>query len=206
MPLTIPSGFANVSHKMLLAGDPEPMIVTYGLEVAGAQTGGASITNATEMHDAFHLEFKNVVAAEYTLVETALRYGAGAGGSELLEVASFPLAMLGGSPGLPQNCAALFHKRTAVAGRRGRGRFYLPGLYEAGVDGKGRIDPTQLNAMNTAGSNFLAKIVTLPNVGPMVVLHGPSTALNPTPEPAPTPVVSLTCDPVIATQRTRLRR
>jgi hypothetical protein len=78
---------------------------------------------------------------------------------------------------------------------------YLPWcLQTSTVDEAGQIGASTLTALNAA---MLAwKIALTAANTPMVLLHGPGR----TGIPAPDPVLSLSCDRLIATQRRRLGR
>jgi hypothetical protein len=98
---------------------------------------------------------------------------------------------------LPQNCATLIRKTTALAGRRGRGRFYLPPITmdEFATSKAGVIASSSLAAMQLAANAWFD------HGEPFVILHDslPSSL-------APTPITSFVVDGRIATQRRRLRR
>ncbi len=103
---------------------------------------------------------------------------------------------------LPQNCAFLLHKRSGLGGRKNRGRMYLPGVNEALVDDKGLMSTTAINGVNAAAAATLADIIAIEGVERMVILH--TQPLGPV-GTVPTPVTTLLLDPVLGTQRRRLR-
>lgn len=104
---------------------------------------------------------------------------------------------------LPQNCAMLVRKNTALGGRRNRGRFFIPGmLTEEGVNNVGIIGSSDRGAYQGGIDSFFAELTTSTPALPMVILHntgGVSPIID------PTVVVSLTVDSTISTQRRRLR-
>lgn len=105
-------------------------------------------------------------------------------------------------PKLPQNCALLVKKQTALGGKQHRGRFFLPGmLTEEGVNNIGVIDAGDRGSYQTHANTMLATMNASLTLLPMVILHNST----PTPVPDPTPVTSLFVDNVISTQRRRLR-
>jgi hypothetical protein len=105
-------------------------------------------------------------------------------------------------PKLPQNCALLVKKQTALGGRQNRGRFFLPGmLTEEGVNNVGVIAAGDRQSYQNKASSMLTSLAVGPLIAPMVILHNDT----PTPVPDPTPVTSLYVDNVISTQRRRLR-
>lgn len=58
------------------------------------------------------------------------------------------------------NIAYLYQKQTAVIGRGGRGRFYLPGVIEDHVDGLGTVDSTFVTDATNHCVDFLDKLTT----------------------------------------------
>lgn len=100
-------------------------------------------------------------------------------------------------PPAPQ-VALICKKRTALVGRRYRGRMYLPASYLVGtqVGPSGVIDTTALAAIQTRMTNWLADMAS--SLQPVVLFHttAPFTA---------TPVTSLVLETVIGTQRRRVR-
>jgi len=200
MPLIIPASHAQVIHSISLAGDKEPMAVTFGIELA---TGAPVNLNdvAQSLHNAFDTEVNKIPHSAYALEATEVRSGTTAGsvGGIGLHVERF--ACRGTGAPLPQNSAILVHKRSGLPGRRARGRLYLPGMSEGAVTATGAIDPPSVGAFTTIFTAWLGLIVGDPLIERMVILHSPGvSAVVP-----PTPVISLVCDPIIATMRRRLR-
>jgi hypothetical protein len=103
---------------------------------------------------------------------------------------------------VPQNTAWLVHKRTGSGGRSGRGRMYFPGVWESGVSSTGVVSSSVLSTYNPSLTAWLTAIAAIVEVGSMHLLHDSTgaAALD-----APTPVTSLNLDPMVATQRRRLR-
>ncbi len=107
----------------------------------------------------------------------------------------------------------LIHKRTGMAGRRGRGRFFFPPsqLDEADISPAGFLSPAYVLSIDT---NLLQAYAIIdaysPSAGP-VLLHGEPwvEGSDPpvfSPAPDPTAITSFTLDTRVATQRRRLRR
>ncbi len=202
MALVIPPGYAHVIHSMTLVGDPEPMAVTYAVELS---TAGEADPQGTvlALHDNFGSQIMDMVANVYTLNQTEMRW-VQTGGTEVLtalQVSNWPGLSAGNA--LPQNSAFLLLKRSALLGRRFRGRMYVPGVDEINVDAKGAFVTSVYGTLNTIVGGFFVGLNALAGVEFMVILLSTSL-LSPT--PAPTQVTSLYLDKVIATQRTRLRR
>jgi hypothetical protein len=142
--------------------------------------------------------------AGYTL-EQVVTY-AGNDGPPFVNVSS--LAKIAGTQTpavVPQNTAYLIRKRTDLAGRRGRGRMYVPGVSEADSGATGMVLASAVTAWQTAFNNWFNDLtVTVGNrFYPPAVLHR-SEGIGV--EPLPTLVTSFVVDSRVATQRRRLRR
>ena len=109
----------------------------------------------------------------------------------------------GGGEAYNPGTAILVSKFTALGGRRGRGRMYLPPLTESGITEGGKLLAAQVTNLQGYANSFLASLNT-GNV-PMVLLHryDPDAGESPV---APTLVTGLTVQATLATQRGRLRR
>lgn len=101
------------------------------------------------------------------------------------------------------NVAYLAKKTTALAGRRHRGRWYIPFPSEGSVDEAGNVAGATITAWNTALTNVLAACADhASNVDGMVILHAAGESAIPT----PTPVTSFKLESMAATQRRRMKR
>lgn len=105
-------------------------------------------------------------------------------------------------PTVPVNSAFLVKKGTALGGRRHRGRWYLPPAWigEDLIGAGGAISIT--SAYTTLQSRLTAYLAAIAALQfPMYLLHGgPGDFV-----PPPTLVTSLTLQPLLATQRRRMR-
>jgi hypothetical protein len=199
MALVIPPGFAQVIHELTVTGDNEPMITTIGLDLSGL--GGAFATAAEDAYNAFSSNFMAGAPSAVTLTQTILRIGQD-GGDPLVVAEPGSSAGTGGATYLPQNSATLVQKRTALGGRKGRGRMFIPYLLEEQhVDLVGVISGVRLTSLQTAADGYLADLQLIGG-GP-VLLHDDATVGV---LPAPTPITSLVVSNRIASQRQRLRR
>jgi hypothetical protein len=204
MALIIPPGFAQASYVMSLDGDSEPIVVTCGHELDSAS--GANVDDiADDLFGAFATTVLPEVANVYTLEYVAAYVGQDAADS-LVVISGVP-AVQGGSAALPlpQNCALLVRKRTDLAGRRGRGRLYLPGLPENQVDGAGNVADAHRAGMQALFDDWYDALTVAVGARyyPPVVLHRSEGAGI---EPAPTPITTFVVEGKIATQRRRLRK
>jgi hypothetical protein len=199
--LLIPAGYAQILHSFSLVGDPERLACTYGLKLNSA--GDVSLQATLQyLHTQFHQAYSSRFNTDYALEETSARYATGeTAAPQGIEVYVEKKAFTGAPAPLPQNCATLIRKRTGLAGRRRQGRMYLPAPYEGGVGPTGLIVAGDFNLLQTASNTFLAAVNSSINSEGMVILHSSGISAA----PVPTPVTQLVVDPVIATQRRRLR-
>ena len=203
MPVIVPPGFASVIHSLALVGDPEPMAVTYGVEV-GVETVPQTLTES--LHDMFGDLLAGAIADDYKLTRTELALSQPDEDEPTLFIANGDRAGGATSEPLPQNTSYLVHKRSSRAGRRGRGRLYLPGIPEGNVAANGLIDSTHLANRQALLDTWIGRFgsgTAGNSPGDMVILHNYPAADPPASDP--TPVTTLILDPVVATQRRRLR-
>jgi hypothetical protein len=200
MPIDIPVGFGQVLHSIEVVGDNERMAITYGIQLEG--TGAGVPQNAVDGCAAVYASQLNPQMGNTVILrQTELRFGSEAGPPG---VAVSVLSATGAQAIdlLPQNCAYLVDKRTALAGRRGRGRFYIPGVPEDSCSNIGIISQGKFDSMNLALAGFLTGLANHAAIVGMVLLH----SVGPLPTLVPTPVTSLVLQSKIATQRRRLRK
>lgn len=200
MTLVTPLNYARVIHSMAYAGDSEPMAITYGIET---NSGADVAAVATSMHTAFSpvmAGFPTVVSLAST---TVYLQSSAPPADPVIGVAVGTVAGTDARAVVPQNTAYLVHKRSAVAGRAGRGRLYLPGVAEAAVNAVGQVDPGQVSGYQALLTTWLAAIASALASDGMVVLHDSDGAYS---AASPYPVTSLVMDNRVATQRQRLRR
>jgi hypothetical protein len=104
----------------------------------------------------------------------------------------------------PPNVTYLIKKTTSFAGRRYRGRMYIPFVSITGITQTGSLSGAELTILVARASALLTGLVgATPNTSELSILHAESSlsAL-----PAPTPVTALSAEAVVATQRRRLER
>lgn len=200
MALVIPFGFAHVVHSITQSGDAEPMAMTYGVE---AQAFASAAAIATDCATAFKEVVSEIFSNQFTLTSTEVTFQDVDPGPPSIGVSSLSQVGPGTDPVMPQNNAYLIHKRTAVGGRSGRGRMFMPGVGEGAVNTIGQLTGAIQTSINTSLADFLADLAAAGSVISMVILHDDSGAGAALP---PYAVTSLTVDPVISTQRRRLRR
>ena len=205
MPLIIPPGYGQAVYTMQLTGDSEPMVVTCGHGLAF--WGGDFQSAVNRLQQDFVANIGPIMPSSYLLDFTTLYAGDDSGTPTVWE------SEAAGTPGgasssntLPQNCALLVSKRTGLAGRRGRGRLYLPGQPEAGWNELGDVQGTWGTNTQDAFDAWMADLTSTgpgfePN--PPYILHRSEGAGT---EPAPTEITAMICSSKLATQRKRLRK
>lgn len=189
--MIIPAGYAHIVHRLGGAALRTGAAVTYGIAPNG---GSFDPTDAALLHGFFGTRIMPRLTNGVQLESTIMKYGPNDTGPQVVHDG----VVVGGisEATASVNTALLVQKRTALGGRANRGRFYLPGVPEAQVDGDGLIPSTYRASVETAVDGFLADIVA--EGMNMVILHNVS--------PTPTIVTSLTVDEYAATQRRRMRR
>lgn len=197
--MLIPVGFAQAKYRMRLTGDNEEMIFTMGHD-----DGGNPATNlANLLFDAIRDTFipAGGIYSGYTFVGVDVQVGTtSSGAAPYINGSSTDAPVVGTAVGslLPSNCAVLVEKRTAAAGRRGQGRMYVPGIAaEPNVDGLGVLASAYVTGLTTALAAWLTRLGS--DGLPPYLLHATAPA-------TPDPITALAVDPVIGTQRRRMRR
>lgn len=195
--MVIPAGAAQINYVFGGTAAPNGAEVTIGFDgVAGVPYTPLEL--ATLAKDAWEDNLRAVTLDDITLQVVRVKFGPNDTGpaTEL----AVNLAGTSAGQGTSPNVAYLVHKNTALGGRRGRGRMFYPGVNESGVDDAGNVLSASVTAYNTAFAAYLTQMEA--GGGDLVVLHAPGN----TSIPVPTPILSLTMDPKVATQRKRLRR
>jgi len=111
----------------------------------------------------------------------------------------------GGAPAdmVPNNCAVLVQKRTAFAGKKNRGRFYMPGVSTSRVNSAD--DPSQLTsgaltAYQGAVDGLFTDLQDSVDGDPIIPV-----ILHPSPSTTVTAISALSVSSRLATQRGRMR-
>lgn len=196
----VPPGFAEVSLGFTRSGDPEPMYNVWGVDLndlppeeygdLGPDFGNAFMAACVE-------------AIDDSIVLTNIKVRIGNDGDP------FVFEFAANIPGtdsysiVPQNTAILVRKLSALGGRKGRGRAFLPWVSETSVSDAGVLTPTYVTAWQANMDDFITNRLDSAGTGlsvdlGLVILHNDATV--------PTPVTNLIVDPMVATQRRRLRR
>lgn len=202
MPLDVGENEFQCKLRFRLEGDPEESITTIGVKRAAAD-GRDVIDIAHEVWAAWDGALGAATLAQgWSFVGVDVARGPiGVG-----EVGSWDEVVVGAhtSPVYPQNCALLVKKKTALGGKRNSGRMFLPAgfCFEEEISRTGELSQGLLGSYQTKIDQFFANLTDEPALTPVLFHNVPALQ---EPEPS-TPIVKLVLDPVIATQRRRLRR
>lgn len=102
---------------------------------------------------------------------------------------------------LPPNVSILVHKRVETTAAARAGRMYLTPLGENEVDEDGRLSSASMTALNAALASLLSGL-SGPGDNELCVVHGTGVDSG---LKTVSIVTALTTDPIVATQRRRLR-
>lgn len=212
MATPIPDGFYRAKIRFRLTSDPEEMIITLGLR--DNEPGERELNPAAEaVYGAWLGAFPaDKCVSSYALVGVDIYRGIDGGDTEQgthneviqgTDVAAPP----------PSNCSILIKKKTAKSGRKNSGRFFVPPAYigENSITPTGHLATENIVALQSycdqfwAGLNDSGQPVGQPPTSfTPVLLHSMPTGAAGEP-PSPTDIHSFVVDPMIATQRRRMR-
>lgn len=190
--MIIPAGFGQLTYVFSGPSLPFGAVSTIGVDLQGYP--GIDAEAADDAYLAFQNSLLQSMSSTVRLARVELKRGPNATGPTTISGGESVGAQSGAVS--PPGVALLVHKNTAIGGRQGRGRMFLPGVVEAAVNEAGqladlfRID-LQGNANEYAGAMNAANL-------PLQLLHGDAMA--------PTDIINMTADTRVATQRQRLRR
>lgn len=186
MPLTIPANHYELSLTHQQTSTLKLGIVTIGLHHVGA-----------DLHDSLQIIADSWAENLMPILTSVWHFQSLTARSALGIVEDLQFDVAGGNanpPLSPQVCY-LIRKTTGTAGRKNRGRMFLPGCNESNVDGNGRVASDIQLELNTRLGAWAADATGAD--AEFVILHNSSSD--------PTTITSLACQSVVATQRRRLR-
>lgn len=175
------------------AGVPTGAAVVYGVR---NNTVDWSAAHAQTLLNNWVAAFNGVVSGSVAATRARLKAGPNLTGP-IFDVTS--AGVMGGAAMGAAAVSVGITKNTALGGRRGRGKTFVPGVPEADVDPGGTLAAARLTAWQTAATGFFATFAT--NNWDMVLLHSPASLAI-----TPTTVTSTTVSSVVRTQRRRQRR
>jgi hypothetical protein len=191
MAVSIPAGFALVTHEHRNVGNTRPAFVTYGIST----TGSVGSDDPSHLHAVWAAGPVTDMAATTSHITTTVIKGPRPTGATV----SYTQVIAGG--GLAQGAgpqeAWLGIKQTGVGGRKFKGRFYLPGVPEANVNSGGFLTGSEPADMQAQVDEWLAALAA-DELGPYLLHEDVGTD--------PTLIVTVSVETLIATQRRRLRR
>lgn len=193
--MIIPDGFAQANFQFVGTGAPEGAEVTLGLDVQAY--AGDPTDAALDCANAWNVSFATQQSSSITFTNVHVKFGPGNTGASGDSPGGGACA--GNAAAVPPQVSVIMNKATALGGRSGRGRMFIPGLPEGLVNPAGVIDGTTIANWNAAAEDFVDALTTA-LLGP-VLLHGPDSPLT-----VPTPLTSITTSSKVGTQRDRLRR
>lgn len=199
----IPEEFANVTHHFTCTGVAHSISTSYGVFV-GEQALGLVASFLNSLFKASLMQDGARLSTVYTYTGLTMISGNVTGPHTITEqpdsLAGTMIAQV-----LPPNCALLVTKRTALLGRRYRGRMFFPGGYlpESEVSSAGIIDPAVLSGHAVTLDEWLQDLED--SLNPMYLLHQFDPDDPESTPVLPTKVTQLQAAPLIATQRNRMR-
>lgn len=189
MPI-IPFGFGQINWVFGGTACPNGAEVTMGFERSGTDPVA---TLAAAAYDAWADNMLANQSSAVVLRSAVVKLGPSSTGATGVHTGSATGAE--SAAATPPQVAVLCRKITAVGGRKGRGRFYMPGPPEGSIDADGGIGSTYFGEVNTGLDDFWDQLVA--SALSPVLLHSASGD--------PTDVTSFSASSLVATQRRRLR-
>ena len=192
--MLIPTGYAQVNYFLPTVNWPNVPQVTCGVDVS---SWIGTIDEAAEAcYTAFAENILDLLTSNTTLSKVRIKYGPNATGPFV----EFAGSAEGSSPDTtePPAIAILVKKNTALGGRQGQGRMFLPGYATAGVDPAGGLATGVAASTTAAFEAWRADHETL--LLPLVLLHGVGTS-----DTTPEPITSFAAQQQVGTQRRRNR-
>lgn len=225
MPFVVP-GVARFAINQQLEGRPVVNVLDYVIDTTGSSMGRAEavenqakdiITQWTNTLFTFCVDDMTFDSVSYVDLDSA---DGVTGLVTSSDDETLPQSGIGAGAPLPANTAALFTKQAPSARGRRNGRLFMAGLTESTTtsDNGNRIEPANVTTLNAAAATFLANTNNTDGLGTafesnMVVVHVLTRGASPRPGvPGPpltgthSVVQSFTVDPLLATQRRRLRK
>lgn len=199
--LIIPPGYANLHYQFLNDGATREQSFAIGMQITDGFTDYEGLVE--DMYDLFISNFPvTVIANTGKLSGTHLVVG-NDGPPIVVDHEETTDGTAGWSVPSTQ-VSLLVKKRTAFGGVQFRGRLYMPSMFvqDTEVDYAGTVTGSRVTAINASWATWRTNGLLVTGVDDFVLLHSTPQA---GPAPDPTPIVSLTCDSIVATQRRRLR-
>lgn len=194
--MVIPTGYGQVN--LIFAGSDLPYgaQMTFGVSVTALEAGPDTAADVVDSKFV-SANIASVYDNDIRLAGILVKYGPNDTGPAFLKTVSHNGTS--GSGGSVPSVSALIRKQTAAGGHAGRGRMYQPGMIAGNYDNTGHFTGTHASAITSVWEAFRTGMETA--LLPLVLLHGEGSPIT-----TPSPIIGLSCDGVLATQRRRLRR
>jgi hypothetical protein len=193
--MLIPTGFAQANLRFSGAAAPTGAEVTMGLDLDS--WAGTIVEAAEAVLEQWTTDVMPGLSENLTLSSCLVKYGPNDLGPSA-EVSSTATGDVTGENEVPQ-CAILVRKITAIGGRAGRGRWFVPGASENLFLANGEMNPGDSVIYDGFFEDFRSGISAAGLS--LVLLHSDTSPVT-----TPTEILSLSTDGKAATQRRRLRR
>ena len=194
--MAIPPGYAQANFIFTGAALPTGAECTLGFDISGGSPTPTAMANSLAT-DWAAADIEMSYVNDVTLSSIMVKFGPDTVGPSAVVATNIPGT--GVDDPCPPNVTLLIRKNTALGGRAGRGRLYLPGVPEGSVSQAGVVDAATVTDTTTRFNNFLTACIADGNIP--VLLHGLSGPIL-----VPTEITSFACQAIAATQRRRLRR
>lgn len=194
--MEIPEGFANVRFVYSLSGVADEMSFAIGVSPPTASEASEIAFAADTAYAAagFGGSPGMYVGWSYLGTRVVKKFGGQP------QVGDYVIASVGSAAGqtVPPNCSLLVKKNTALGGRKGRGRLFVPpyGLADTMVSNAGFLEDAQRGILQTAWDSLITEL----NANNLV-----PTLFHSDPLDLPTTITSFTVQAQLATQRRRMR-
>ena len=190
----IPVGYTEAVWQFTTPGDEGPSLCVTGHDTQGL---GSLLAVLDAIEPAFSDDpsLLNNVSQDYTLAQVEVRWRQDAG-DPVVGIRTINEVGRSANASVSPQVSYLLHKLSGRAGRKNRGRTYLPGVTQSVLDAAGFISGTALTNLAARGAAMLSQWAIAG--AEMVILHTD-------PADSPTTVVSWEPASKVATQRRRLR-
>lgn len=193
MALDIPTGFGQHTIRWSLNGSTKQVSSSYGVSFDEEP-------NFNDTLDALNTAWSDHMAGGALGADWTMQSGQLEDNDTVAELQINEGGSSFDSP--PPNVCVLLKKTSSQRGRSNHGRMYLPAGYiaEANVDNNGIIGPSALTDIQDNVSATFGAVLTVEHVNGLVIFHTVGSSSS-----DPTPIDQILAEPMVATQRRRLR-
>lgn len=200
MPIVIPNGFVQITWDFSSSVGTGPFATTCGVSDENGEGSLVAVANAAFRHYAEVL--MDATYNQVTLVRTRATIQVADGAYGSVESDLSPVQGGAGVEAESLGDALLVRKTTSALGRKGRGRFFLPGILGRGdMAADGGLLPQARAVFEALVADFYDAMATGEGstgfATPPVLLHNDATA--------PTPITAFQLAPLMGQQRGRIR-